>query len=215
LDAPTKAPEQKMEKQRNPGLWIGAAALAAVIVMLVALPGKKDPAPQEAIKEPETKKASATVEPKPAQPAAPTVQPPPAPTVAVAPVAPASAPQIPAAPPQDSDAPPPAPEKPPTPADQENTLRVLDNVQFALRDYRTALGGNPVGTNAEITSSLLGNNLKQVKIPLPDGSTINGAGEMCDPWGTPLFFHQQSGTKMEIRSAGPDRKMHTPDDVMM
>ena len=107
------------------------------------------------------------------------------------------------------------PPKPVTPADRENTIRVLDNVQFALRDYRTALGGNPVGTNAEITSSLLGNNLKQVKIPMPDGTTVNGTGEMCDPWGTPLFFHQQSGTKMEIRSAGPDRQMHTADDVMM
>ena len=101
------------------------------------------------------------------------------------------------------------------PAEREQTRQVLDNVQFALRDYRTAMGGNPVGTNAEITSSLLGNNLKQVKIPLPDGSTVNGSGEMCDPWGTPYFFHQMSATKMEIRSAGPDKQMHTPDDVTM
>ena len=205
-----------MEKQRNPGLWIGAAALAAVIVMLVAMPGKNDPAPAEPTQAPETKKPSAAVEPKPAQPATPNVQPSPtSPTIAVAPVAPSPAVPTPGTPPRDADEPPPPPEKPPTPADHENTLRVLDNIQFALRDYRTALGGNPVGTNAEITSSLLGNNLKQVKIPLPDGSTVNGAGEMCDPWGTPLFFHQQSGTKMEIRSAGADRKMYTSDDVMM
>lgn len=86
-------------------------------------------------------------------------------------------------------------------------------VQSALRDFRTALGGNPVGTNAEITKTLLGDNLKQIKIPVPPGSRLNGQGELCDHWGTPYFFHQLSATRMEIRSAGPDRQMWTPDDV--
>ncbi len=86
-------------------------------------------------------------------------------------------------------------------------------VQTALRDFRTALGGNPVGTNAEITKTLLGDNLKQIKIPVPPGSQLNGQGELCDRWGTPYFFHQLSATRMEIRSAGPDRQMWTPDDV--
>ena len=202
-----------MEKQGNPGLWIGAAALAAVIVMLVVMPGKKEPAQQEGTKGTQTTKATQVtpaIEPTPSQPTAQPATTPASPTVASVP----SVPSVPPTPPRDPDDPLPPP-KPITPADRENTARVLDNIQFALRDYRTALGGNPVGTNAEITSSLLGNNLKQVKIPLPDGATVNGTGEMCDPWGTPLFFHQQSGTKMEIRSAGPDRVMHTPDDVMM
>ncbi len=196
-----------MEKQSNPGLWIGAAALAAVIVMLVVMPGKKEPIAQEGTKETQSTKATTAIEPISGQPSvSPSATPPTAPVVPSVPLTPARDPD---------DAPPPAPPKPMTPADREATIQVLDNIQFALRDYRTALGGNPVGTNAEITSSLLGNNLKQVKIPMPDGTTVNGTGEMCDPWGTPLFFHQQSGTKMEIRSAGPDRQMHTADDVMM
>ena len=202
-----------MEKQGNPGLWIGAAALAAVIVMLVVMPGKKEPATQETVQGTQatnTTQVTPAIEPTPSQPTAPPATTPASPTVA-------SVPSVPSAPPNPPRAPedPVPPVKPVIPADHENTVRVLDNIQFALRDYRTALGGNPVGTNAEITSSLLGNNLKQVKIPVPDGATVNGTGEMCDPWGTPLFFHQQSGTKMEIRSAGPDRVMHTPDDVMM
>lgn len=90
----------------------------------------------------------------------------------------------------------------------------LENVHFALRDYRNALGENPVGTNAEITRMLLGDNLKQVKIPVPDGSSVNGNGELCDDMGTPYFFHQLSATKMEIRSAGPDRQMWTADDQL-
>lgn len=97
--------------------------------------------------------------------------------------------------------------------DSHGARRVLDDLHFVFRDYRTAVGGNPVGTNAEITGALLGDNVGQVKVALPDGATVNGRGEMCDPWGTPYFFHQLSGTRMEIRSAGPDRQMWTADDV--
>jgi hypothetical protein len=89
----------------------------------------------------------------------------------------------------------------------------LEDVQLALRDFRTGLGENPVGNNAEITKALLGDNLKQIKIPLPNGSQLNAQGELCDRFGTPYFFHQLSGTQMEIRSAGPDRQMWTADDV--
>ena len=90
----------------------------------------------------------------------------------------------------------------------------IENVQFAVRDYRTAVGENPIGNNAEITRALMGDNLKQVKIPIPNGSSVNANGELCDRWGTPIFFHQISGNQMEIRSAGPDRELWTGDDVV-
>jgi hypothetical protein len=89
----------------------------------------------------------------------------------------------------------------------------IEDVQLVLRDFRTGLGENPVGNNAEITKALLGNNLKQLKLEVPVGSQLNADGELCDRFGTPYFFHQLSGTKMEIRSAGPDRQMWTADDV--
>ena len=91
----------------------------------------------------------------------------------------------------------------------------LEEVQGALRDYRAALGGNPVGTNAEITRALLGDNPKQLKLPVPAGSKLNPEGELCDPWGTPYFFHQVSGREMEVRSAGPDGRLWTADDRQM
>ena len=106
---------------------------------------------------------------------------------------------------------PPAPAAAPVP--REKIEAEIEEVQLALRDFRTRLGGNPVGNNAEITKALLGDNLKQVKIPVPSGAQLNGDGELCDRWGTPYFFHQLSGTHMEIRSAGPDRKMWSTDDV--
>ena len=42
----------------------------------------------------------------------------------------------------------------------------------------------------------------------------NERGELTDAWGTPYFFHQLSGTEMEIHSAGPDRRMFTGDDLI-
>ncbi|RYD39092.1 MAG: hypothetical protein EOP83_37355 [Verrucomicrobiaceae bacterium] len=90
----------------------------------------------------------------------------------------------------------------------------LESVGTVIRDFRNALGGNPVGTNAEITSALLGDNQKQTSFDLPPGSAVNEQGEMVDRWSTPYFFHQISGVQMEIRSAGPDRRMWTSDDVV-
>ena len=75
--------------------------------------------------------------------------------------------------------------------------------------------GNPVGNNAEITSSLNGSNPKQVKfIGAESGLQINDQGELVDPWGTPFFFHQRSAKEMEVRSAGPDKIMWTADDLV-
>ena len=84
-----------------------------------------------------------------------------------------------------------------------------------IRDYRTALGENPVGTNAEIMRAINGQNAKQVNIGPPAGQSMNAKGELVDQWGTPYFFHQLSARDMEIRSAGPDRVMGTSDDRLV
>jgi hypothetical protein len=92
---------------------------------------------------------------------------------------------------------------------------VLENVSRAIRQYGEMFGGNPVGTNLEITRALAGDNPKQVNFLNPDdGLRVNADGELVDPWGTPYFFHQLSGTEMEIHSAGPDKKMWTDDDLV-
>jgi hypothetical protein len=92
---------------------------------------------------------------------------------------------------------------------------VLQNVRHAITQYGAMFGGNPVGTNPEITAQLAGNNPNQVNFIKPEaGMRINNNGELVDTWGTPLFFHQLSGTDTEVRSAGPDRKMWTPDDLV-
>ena len=92
---------------------------------------------------------------------------------------------------------------------------VLSNVRIVINQYGSMFGGNPVGSNPEITKALNGGNPKEAKfLNAESGLRINGRGELVDYWGTPFFFHQLSGTEMEIRSAGPDRKMWTADDLV-
>ena len=91
----------------------------------------------------------------------------------------------------------------------------IDNVKLLIRDYRLALGENPVGSNAEITKALLGANAKKTKFVVPGDARLNDKGELVDPWRTPYFFHQLSAREMEIRSAGPDRRLWTDDDIVL
>ena len=93
--------------------------------------------------------------------------------------------------------------------------RHVDKIKLMLRDYRTLMGENPVGTNAEIMKAIIGANPKGARLGPPEGMSLNGSGELVDPWGTAYFFHQLSGTQMEIRSAGQDRKMWTGDDIVL
>jgi hypothetical protein len=92
---------------------------------------------------------------------------------------------------------------------------VLQNVRRAVHQFGEMFGGNPVGTNPEITAALTGKNPKQINF-LTDqpGACVNDNGELVDPWGTPYFFHQLSATEMEVHSAGPDKIMWTSDDLV-
>ena len=93
--------------------------------------------------------------------------------------------------------------------------RDIEIVSRVFQTWQTnfPLEGNPVGGNREITTSLTGRNRLGLVLLPPDFPAINVAGEWCDRWGTPWFFHQISGREMEVRSAGPDRQLYTADDV--
>lgn len=90
----------------------------------------------------------------------------------------------------------------------------LARVARTVRDYRAALGSNPVGLNKEIVRALLGDNPRGAKFLDPASAKLNAQGELLDDWGHPYFFHALSGTVMEIRSAGPDGKIFTADDLV-
>jgi hypothetical protein len=93
-------------------------------------------------------------------------------------------------------------------------LTVLDKARVLIHNYHAAFGENPVGTNPEITAALKGKNPKQINFVEDSSLRVNDKGEMVDGYGTPFFFHQISGQEMEIRSAGKDRILWTPDDLV-
>jgi hypothetical protein len=112
----------------------------------------------------------------------------------------------------------PEPDLPPPiqrPSVSPEALKEMDDVQFMLRDYRTKLGGNPEGTNAEIMKEISGGNRAQAKFGPLDGQKLNDQGELIDRWGSAYFFHQLSMNQTELRSAGPDRTMWTTDDLVV
>ena len=90
----------------------------------------------------------------------------------------------------------------------------IGKVQSMLRDFRTRMGENPVGSNAEIMKAVMGGNEVKARLGPPEGQELNEQGELLDHWGTPYFFHQLSKNSTEVRSAGPDRKMWTSDDLI-
>jgi hypothetical protein len=104
----------------------------------------------------------------------------------------------------------------PEPAPGLTPSTVMENVRATLRNYSSRFGGNPVGTNQEITRMLNGANPGQTPfLQGENGLAVNDQGELVDNWGTPFFFHQLSRTEMEIHSAGPDRRMWTADDLVL
>jgi hypothetical protein len=93
----------------------------------------------------------------------------------------------------------------------------LDILQSVVELYRRANNGaNPTGgLNEEIMDALQGRDRKRVAAFPPNHVALDAGGRLLDRWGTPYFFHPVSGKVLEIRSAGPDAKLWTSDDVML
>ncbi len=102
---------------------------------------------------------------------------------------------------------------PVSPADKTRALTQLARIDRVLRDYKRIYSEFPIGSNIDITRTLRGDNPKKIIFVTPEEAPISARGELIDAWQTPYFFHQLSGTTMEIFSPGPDRQMWTADDL--
>ena len=84
---------------------------------------------------------------------------------------------------------------------------VTNFLESTAPDQRHALGTNEEITRALSDPSQMGGGT----IPLNHPAIIDG--QLVDRWGSPWFFHQKSANVIEVRSAGPDHKLFTNDDV--
>lgn len=92
----------------------------------------------------------------------------------------------------------------------------VDNLFYALQQYKERVGSYPVGNNAEIARALQGSNSKSLIIVVGRKQNLNNKGEFVDPWGTPLRIYF-SGEGILVRSAGPNKRFDdstvpNPDD---
>lgn len=92
----------------------------------------------------------------------------------------------------------------------EHDLEILEEL-FTL--FRRVSGGNPAGDNADIAIELIGKSAEGTFFPRNSHALRDG--QILDRWGTPFWFHPVSASQMEIRSAGPDRRLFTPDDLVL
>ncbi len=81
----------------------------------------------------------------------------------------------------------------------------IDNLFYALQQYKEHIGSYPMGSNGEIAKSLMGNNPKNMIILIGRKQPVNSKGELVDPWGTPLRIYF-AGEGVLIRSAGPNKR---------
>jgi hypothetical protein len=142
---------------------------------------------------------------------------------------PVAAPQKPKPAPEVARPAPPPPEPPPRdrraidPEIQKLADRLTDHAQTPLNDleivnefftmYLKNFSDLSVGSNEDLTAILTGSNPMQ-GVLFPADSPMIMNGQIVDRWGSPYWLHPNSGANVEIRSAGPDKSLFTPDDVI-
>ncbi len=96
----------------------------------------------------------------------------------------------------------------------QTPLNDLEIVNEFFEMYRKTLSQLPVGSNEDLTAILTGRNPLQ-GVLFPADSPMIVKGQIVDRWGSPYWIHPNSGARVEIRSAGPDKSLFTPDDVII
>jgi len=87
--------------------------------------------------------------------------------------------------------------------------RLMENSLLLLK----SAGNRPLSANEDWAALWHGENSARERF-LPDHHpALNPQGQLVDRWGSPLFFHALGGGRFEIRSAGPDRRLWTEDDL--
>ncbi len=93
--------------------------------------------------------------------------------------------------------------------DLDLMAQLMDNFLLLVK----SAVNRPLSANEDWAAALCGRNPAHERF-LPDQhAALNAKGQLVDRWGSPLFFHALGRGQFEIRSAGPDRKLWTADDI--
>lgn len=97
------------------------------------------------------------------------------------------------------------------PPENDLTLmsRLMENSLLLLK----SAADRPLSANEDWADLFRGRNPAHEEFLPAKHSALNAEGKLIDRWATPLFFHALGGGRYEIRSAGPDKKLWTSDDL--
>jgi len=122
--------------------------------------------------------------------------------------------------------PPPAPSTDGSPGDRalmeyasagltpQNDLQLLSNTLTNFLTVSKQADTRPLSANEEWSAALRGKR-PGAEVWISDHHRIlDSQKRLIDRWGSPLHFHALGAHKWEIRSAGPDRKIWTEDDLL-
>ena len=97
------------------------------------------------------------------------------------------------------------------PPEHDLTLmsRLMENSLLLLK----AAAHRPLSANEDWADLFRGRNAAREEFLPAEHIALTEKGQLIDRWQTPLFFHALGGGRYEIRSAGPDGKLWTDDDL--
>jgi hypothetical protein len=97
------------------------------------------------------------------------------------------------------------------PPENDLTLmsRLMENSLLLLK----SAANRPLSANEDWAALFRGQNAVHEQLLPAQHVALNAQGQLVDRWGAPLFFHALGGGRYEIRSAGPDSKLWTTDDI--
>jgi hypothetical protein len=95
----------------------------------------------------------------------------------------------------------------------QRDLEILREVLLAFTTTLKAQNLPPLGDNIDVTAALTGKNPRNLVVLPANHPSIDSKGRLLDRWGTPYHFHARSADTFDLRSAGPDKLLFTPDDV--
>lgn len=97
--------------------------------------------------------------------------------------------------------------------DAATDLSALADLTRAYLERPVNPAGPPLGFNEDLARALSDpENLGPSALP-PDHPALR-AGQLIDRWGTPWQIHPLASNLIQLRSAGPDRRLYTEDDLV-
>ena len=95
----------------------------------------------------------------------------------------------------------------------ENDLTLMAHLMDNFSLLVKSSANLPMSVNEDWAAAFRGLNPAHERFLPGQHAALNAQGQLVDRWQTPLFFHALGHRRFEIRSAGPDKKMWTDDDL--